>query len=342
MNEDKIRQLQIRPEARRRTNAPFWMIFLSVAAVTLVALFFWWPRDADKVRFVKGGQPVTDAEAAAARTSHADPSPDGAAAAPSSAGVASGEVVLTTSGYIVNRERIELSPRFMGVVKWIGVKKGDAVTNGQVVVLLDDAEYQARRLETEGRLAAAKAALEQARLTYQRVKTLAADNVESAQRADDARLAVEAAAATVKEVEGQLALVRTYIDWTIIKSPIDGVVLEKLVDPNELVTPQSFGGTRGPSTALVALADPRDLQVEIDLNEQDLSKVFLRQQCRVAPEAFPDRVFDGYVAEIAPEANRQKGTLQVKVQIVNPDHHLTPELTAKVEFLRQARGTPGE
>src|SRR5439155_15100727 len=115
-------------------------------------------------------------------------------------------------------------------------------------------------------------------------------------------------------------------------SPIDGVVLEKLVDPNELVVPQSFGGPRGTSTALVALADPKDLQVEIDLNEADLAKVSLTQACRVSPEAYPDKTYNGYVAEIAPEANRQKGTLQIKVQIRNPDRFLTPELSAKVEF----------
>lgn len=62
-------------------------------------------------------------------------------------------VVLTVSGYIVeDRERIELSPRFMGQVRWIGVKKGDPVTNGQVVVLLDDTEYQANKQEIAGRL----------------------------------------------------------------------------------------------------------------------------------------------------------------------------------------------
>ena len=65
--------------------------------------------------------------------------------------------MLTVSGYIVNRERIEISPRFLGVVKWIGVKKGDAVTNGQVVVQLDDAEYRARMLQAEGQLNTAKA-----------------------------------------------------------------------------------------------------------------------------------------------------------------------------------------
>jgi len=52
----------------------------------------------------------------------------------------------------------------------------------------------------------------------------------------------------------------------VIRSPIDGVVLEKLVDAGELVSPQSFGGGRGPSTAFLAIADLNDLQVEIDLN----------------------------------------------------------------------------
>jgi HlyD family secretion protein len=53
----------------------------------------------------------------------------------------------------------------------------------------------------------------------------------------------------------------------------------------------------------------------------------------VSPEAYPDKVYEGYVAEMAPEANRQKGTLQIKVQIVDPDRFLTPELSAKVDFL---------
>src|SRR5438046_3030410 len=111
--------------------------------------------------------------------------------------------------------------------------------------------------------------------------------------------------------------------------------MEKLVNANELVMPQSFGGVRGPSTALLAVADPKDLQVEIDVNEADLSKISLKQQCRVSPEAYLDKVYEGYVAEIAPEADRAKGTLQIKVQILNPDGFLTPQLSAKVEFLKR-------
>ena len=179
-----------------------------------------------------------------------------------------------------------------------------------------------------------KGALERAKIAFQRAKRLRATKTETAEKEDETRLAVQAAAAALQQIEGIREYVKVQLDWTVIRSPIDGVVLEKLAVAGALVTPQSFGGTRGPSTALVALADPQDLQVEIDVNESDLPKIRLGQRCRVTPEAFPDRHFNGSVAEMAPEASRQKGTLQIKVQIENPDRFLTPELSAKVEFLK--------
>ena len=91
-----------------------------------------------------------------------------------------------------------------------------------------------------------------------------------------------------------LDLARWQLAWTVIRSPIDGVVLEKLADENELVSPQSFGGDKGPSTALLAVADPQDLQVEVDLNESDLSKSGWVSPA-ASPEAYPDHVYDGYV-----------------------------------------------
>ncbi len=245
------------------------------------------------------------------------------------------DAVLTVSGYIVTRERIEISPRFLGVVKWIGVKKGDGVTNGQIVVLLDDAEQKARLAEAEAQVSNAKVAVEKAEIDYARVRQLIADRIETRQTEDDLRLRVKAAKASQKQAEAAVELASTFLDWTIIRSPINGVVLEKLVDQGELVTPQSFGGVRGPSTAFLAVADPKDLQVEIDLNEADVAKVSLNQECRVSPEAYAEKSYRGYVAEMAPEANRQKGTLQVKVQVRDPDKFLTPELTAKVEFLKR-------
>ncbi|MDB6037652.1 MAG: Secretion protein HlyD family protein [Verrucomicrobiales bacterium] len=338
MTPDKLQSLRIPAESKVRSQKSVWLIFLLIALATGVTLFFAWPREADKVRLSgkkRSETAATKTETARKPATVAEPASSSPNPAQASPGKTEGSL-LTVSGYIITRERIELSPRFMGTVTWIGVKKGDSVTNGQVVVLLDDSEYRARQHETAGRLAAAQATLEKAKLQYERVKTLATISIESKQNEDDMRLNVAAAASSVKEIEGSLQWINTYVDWCTIRSPINGVVLEKLVDPNELVTPQSFGGTRGPSTALIAVADLKDLQVEIDLNEADVAKVYLSQKCKVSPEAYPDRVYDGYVAEKAPEASRQKGTLQIKVQIKNPDDFLTPELSAKVDFL------PGE
>ena len=316
---EKLKNLQIDPDQKRRPQSSLWLIFTGVFLLLAIAIFFAWPRAADKQRLLNTGRvPATNAVAA---TPASSPNTNG-----------SSDFSLTVSGYIINRERIEISPRFLGVVKWIGVKKGDSVTNGQVVVLLDDSEYQARLREAEGRLNTARANVSKAELDHGRIRNLAQTDIESKQREDDARLQLQAARATLVEAEGMYQLAQTYVNWCTIRSPINGVVLEKLVDPDELVVPQSFGGGRGPSTALIAVADPNDLQVEIDLNEADLSKVALGQKCRVTPEAYPDKHYEGIVAEIAPEADRAKGTLQIKVQIVGPDRFLTPQLSARVEF----------
>src|SRR2546422_1200725 len=180
MNEEKLQELRIAADQKRRSSTPVWLIILGVAVVTGVVVYFAVPRAADSDRSgLKSNRDLATSQSGrksgssgmsggfGSSNSNASPSP-----------VKADGAVLTVSGYIVNRERIELSPRFLGVVKWIGVKKGDAVTNGQVVVLLDDAEYKARLHETEGRLANAKVGIERAELDYKRARELVRQNVE--------------------------------------------------------------------------------------------------------------------------------------------------------------------
>ena len=330
MNTEKLKGLQINPDEKRRPQRAFWSIVIVVALVLFATVAFIQPWAKDKREISNKDGDITNnfvsENTAATRSANEVP-------APKTISAASKDSVLTVNGYIINRERIEISPRFLGVVKWIGVKKGDAVTNGQVVVQLDDAEFRSRLLEAEGQLRNAQAAVERDTLNYERITNLIRTATESQQNADNARLALASDHAMLQSAQGSYALANTYVDWCVIRSPINGVVLEKLVNPGELVMPQSFGGTRGPSTALLAVADLKDLQVEIDVNEADLSKISLNQKCRVSPEAYPEKVYAGFVAEVAPEADRAKGTLQIKVQIVNPDNFLTPQLSAKVDFL---------
>ena len=331
MKPSNLSQLQIDPAQKRRPRGSVKIIFASVLLAVGAAAWFAWPRPESERRVVGAKIDKNTSTPTATPTNTAEPTKPSISAKP----VTDSPFALTVSGYIINRERIEISPRFQGVVKWIGVKKGDTVKKDQVVVLLDDAEQKARIAEIEGRLANARVALERTELNYKRVHELSARDVTSKEAEDEARLSVDAAKATISEIEGGRSLAKTYLDWTVIRSPIDGVVLEKLAEPGELVTPQSFGGARGPSTAVLAVADLQDLQVEIDVNESDLAKITLGQRAQVSPEAYPDKHYEGVVAEISPEANRQKGTLQIKVQIKQPDRFLTPELTAKVEFLKQ-------
>lgn len=334
MNNDQLDRLRIASERKRRPKGPVWIIFGGVAVITAVVAWFAVPRSGDSIRTgLMSNKEVGKAGGSKPDGGPSTPTPaTHSTTAPAGFGKVEG-ALLTVSGYIVNRERIEISPRFMGLVKWIGVKKGDAVTNGQVVVLLDTSEYLARLSEVNGQVAAAEVSIEKAQLDLGRAEELVRQKVEMSKALDDARLQVRSAEALLQQLKGARQLIQTYIDWCTIRSPVDGVVLEKLVDPGELVSPQTFGGTRGPSTSLVAVADPADLQVEIDLNESDLAKVSLGQKCVVSPEAYPDRTYEGVVAEMAPEASRQKGTLQIKVQIRNPDRFLTPELSARVDFL---------
>lgn len=332
MDSDKLKDLRIDDRRRGRPQRSIWSIFVVVFVLTCAALFFAWPRAADKIRIHQKEAHKAAETRAETRTllaqAPAQETLDAGGKRPDN------DVVLTVSGYIINGTRIELSPRFMGVVKWIGVEKGDAVTNGQVVVQLDDVEFQAQLREVEGEIASAKVALRQAELTFDRISRLARTEIESKQVRDDAELKVEAARAALIRLDGTLQRAQAHVDWCTIRSPIDGIILEKMVDPDELVVPQSFGGPQGPSTALVAIANPRDIQVEIDLNEADLSKIYPKQKCRVSPEAFPDKVYQGHIKEISPEADRSKGTLQIKVQVENPDRYLTPELSARVDFLK--------
>lgn len=325
MDAAKLQTIQIPESRRRRSQGASWYILLGVIAVTAIALWIAKPWAKD-TRIATGKAAPPDRNSAP---------PAGLAPAGEKPAKA-GDALLTVSGYIINRERIELSPRTMNEVKWIGVKKGDLVKKGDIVVRLDDSEQKARIAEMEGQLAVARVAVERAKLNFQRVKRLRATQNETAEREDEARLAVESTQAQVQQLEGTRAMAQVWLDWTVIRSPIDGVVLEKLSHPGELVTPQTFGGTgtHGPSSALLSLADPNDLQVEVDVSEADLPKVAMNQRCRISPEAWPEKIYTGVVAEIAPEASRQKGTLQVKVKIEKPDRFLTPELSAKVEFLK--------
>ncbi|HXY14295.1 MAG TPA: efflux RND transporter periplasmic adaptor subunit [Terriglobales bacterium] len=138
----------------------------------------------------------------------------------------------------------------------------------------------------------------------------------------------------VVQAEGQEAYTKSWLDATVIRAPVSGTILERTAEKGELVTSQFASQAEGgPQGQVVALADLNDIQVELDIAQDDFAKLGSKQKGVITVDAYPDRKYDGIIHEISPEANRQKATVQVKVQILNPDEYLRPEMNATVKFL---------
>ena len=126
---------------------------------------------------------------------------------------------------------------------------------------------------------------------------------------------------------------KSQLDATVIRAPVTGTILERTAEKGELVTSQFASGAEGgPRGSVVDLADLNDIQVELDIAQDDFAKLSPHQEGIVTLDAFKDRSYKGEIAEMSPEANRQKATVQVKVQILQPDSYLRPEMNATVQF----------
>jgi HlyD family secretion protein len=101
------------------------------------------------------------------------------------------------------------------------------------------------------------------------------------------------------------------------------------VEKGELLTGQFASAAR----PVFSLADLKDLQVELDIAQDDFARLGPKQKGIITVDAFPDRKYNGVIAEISPEANRQKATVQLKVQVLDPDEYLRPEMNSTVKFI---------
>jgi HlyD family secretion protein len=143
---------------------------------------------------------------------------------------------------------------------------------------------------------------------------------------------IRAAEAEVQQMRAARDYANTQLAATEIKAPVTGTVLQRIVERGEMVSPSAFGGS-GARTSVVDLADLTDLQVELDISQTDFARLKPQQRAEIVPEAYPNLRFTGFIEEIAPEANRAKSTVQVKVKVENPNEQLRPEMNARVNFL---------
>lgn len=143
---------------------------------------------------------------------------------------------------------------------------------------------------------------------------------------------IEMAKAAIIQSEANLIKSEWRLDNCTLRAPISGTILKKNAEQGNLVNPVAFSG----STSVCDIADLSDLEIDLNIQERDVSKVFAGQLCEVRSEAYPKRVYQGTVSRLMPIADRAKGAVPVRVAVRVPEEeqgaYLKPEMSAIVVF----------
>lgn len=180
-----------------------------------------------------------------------------------------------------------------------------------------------RRPELEAELATAQA-------EYAAAKRDLELKIQLKRMHDEAIAARDAAAASVAEAELRLQRMT-------IKSPIDGVVMARLVGPGSKVMLEMDSAH---SAHTIHLYDPASLQVRVDVPLADAAKVGLNQRAEIVVDVLPDRVFTGRVTRLVNQADIAKNTVQFKVAIADPSPLLKPDMLARIKFYSGSGNAP--
>ena len=262
------------------------------------------------------------------------------------AAVPAGDSVLDATGYVVARRQATVSSKTTGKVVEVLVEEGMYVEEGQLLAQLDDSITRAQLELSESQLRASRASLDemmvqlkQARLDLERTSGLAERKLASQADLDRDTLTVEGLMARLARVEQELNVAERHADVQRqmladmqIRAPFAGVVVAKAAQPGEMISPVSAGGgfTR---TGICTIVDMDSLEVEVDVNEAYINRVFPGQPATVALNAYPDVQIPASVIAIIPTADRNKATVRVRIRILERDDRVLPDMGVKVRFL---------
>jgi len=146
------------------------------------------------------------------------------------------------------------------------------------------------------------------------------------------------AKAMLDQAQAELVKAQWKLNNCVIRAPISGTILKKNAEEGNIVNPIAFNG----SFSLCDMADLADLEVDLNVQERDISTIFKGQKCKVRALAYPERVYDGYVSRLMPIADRAKGAVPVRVKLSIPPEeegvYLKPEMGVTVTFLKREAG----
>lgn len=254
-------------------------------------------------------------------------------------------VALNASGYVTARREATVSSKVTGRVVEVAIEEGQHVAQGDALARLDDSNVLKSLQLAEAQLAAAKAATAEAAVwadnaerDFQRITSLAADNIAAAADLDRAQAEYRARQAQLEKLrtevevaQREVAVIRQQMEDTIIRAPFAGVVTIKNAQPGEMISPISAGGgfTR---TGICTIVDMESLEIEVDVNESYINRIRPNQAVEATLDAYPDWKIPARVIAIIPTADRQKATVKVRVGFEKLDPRILPQMAVKVAF----------
>ena len=251
---------------------------------------------------------------------------------------------LSASGYVVAQRQAAVASKATGRLKTLYVEEGDVVKAQQVLAELESDDLSALLREVEANLLvlaagikSSEAELVDSQRDFERLKNLKRSNSISQSDLDRAETRYQKAVANLElskanysAAQAKVERTRVELGYTKIVAPFDGTVLTKTADIGEIVAP--FGSSSNARAAVVTIADMSSLEVEADVSEANITKVFVGQECSVVLDSYPDRPYKGRVHKIVPTVDRAKATVLTKIQFLDRDERVLPEMSAKITF----------
>lgn len=188
----------------------------------------------------------------------------------------------------------------------------------------DVRQAEASVREAEASVRGAEVMLRNAETAY-RNRTNLRLNVTSAQTEREmGRAAVLASEADLLRARADLEQAQSQLSRTLLLSPVDGLVTERLVEAGETVSP---------GRTLLSIVEPKNLRVRADVDEMNLHELKAGLQARIIPDAYPDMKIEGAIDEIVPTANSERGTVELRLKLKTVPPQLLPRLTVSVNII---------
>ncbi len=224
---------------------------------------------------------------------------------------------------------VSVGTQVSGTVKKLLVDYNDKVKEGQVLAILDPSLYEAQTAQSEASVKSAEASLELATANEKRVRELYAKEFVSKQELDQSVQALKSAKAQLALSKALYKKDVTNKEYSIIKSPVSGVVIDRQIDVGQTVA-ASF---QTPTLFKIA-QDLRKMQIDSSFAEADIGKIRVGQEASFNVDAFVGRSFNGVVRQIRLSGVTQSNvvTYNVVVSVDNPDEELMPGMTAYVNI----------